>query len=87
MALDGPHPHMENITVLLLRSKENNTTELLLKGAPLKKVTEYGFKEPVRYWTPSIGISEVVQIPRFLNNEFINDFFVSSMGGVVARVI
>jgi hypothetical protein len=76
----------EHYSSTIKRSKGNNTTELLLKGAPLKKShSEYGFKEPVRYWTPSIGISEVVKIPRFLNNEFINDFFVSSMGGVVAE--
>ncbi len=76
----------EHYSSTIKRSKENNTTELLMKGAPLKKShSEFGFKEPVRYWTPSIGISEVIEVPSILNDEFVNDFFIASMGGVVAE--
>ena len=64
--------------------KEKGTYEKLIKTSPLKKShKEYGFIEPIKNWTPSIGISQVTKI----NNNFIkkanNDFFVSSLGNNV----
>ena len=50
-------------------------------SAPLHKShKDYGFIEPIYYFTPSIGVSELTKIPnKFLNtNE--NNFFVSSLG-------
>lgn len=76
----------EHYRSTIARAKQNNNLELLMKGAPLKKSHSANkFKEPTRYWTPSIGISEVVAIPKSLNSEFANDYFVSAMGGVIAE--
>ena len=51
------------------------------KKAPLyKSHKKYGFIEPIKYFTPSIGISELIKIPKKFGYEFNNDFFVSSMG-------
>ena len=49
--------------------------------APLHKSHEkYGFVEPIKYYVPSIGISEIEKIPKKFNKEFDNDFFISAMG-------
>lgn len=51
------------------------------ENAPLHKShEEYGFIEPIKHFTPSIGISEVIKIPKSFNEKFTNDFFVSSLG-------
>ena len=56
------------------------------KLAPLNKShSDYGFIEPVKYWTPSIAVSEIIKIPVEFNPLFENDFFISSMGNVVAE--
>ena len=41
---------------------------------------KYGFVEPIKYYVPSIGISEIEKIPKKFNKEFDNDFFIASMG-------
>lgn len=53
--------------------------------APLKKSHElHGFNEPIIYFTPSIAISEIINIPYQYNlNENKNNYFVSSLGNVV----
>ena len=49
--------------------------------APLHKShKDYGFVEPIKYYTPAIGISEIRKIPNAFNENFTNDFFVASMG-------
>ena len=49
--------------------------------APLyKSHKKYGFVEPIKYYVPSIGISEIEKIPKKFNKEFDNDFFIASMG-------
>jgi len=51
------------------------------KEAPLKKShKKFGFEEPIRDFTPSIAISEIIKIPKLFNEKFINDFFVAAMG-------
>ena len=51
------------------------------KEAPLHKShKDYGFVEPIKYYTPSIAISEIVKIPISFNEEFTNDFFVAALG-------
>ena len=48
--------------------------------APLHKShKEYGFIEPVKYFVPSIGISQIINISN-LNPLFKNDFLIGSMG-------
>ena len=57
--------------------------EELLKiyGAPMyKSHKDYGFIEPIKYFTPSIGISEITRIPRTFNEKFTNDFFIGALG-------
>ena len=66
------------------RAKSSGELKLLNKGAPLNKShIDYDFKEPLKYWSPSIGISEVIKIPDSYNKEFINDYLVAAMGGVI----
>ena len=51
------------------------------KEAPLHKShKEYGFIEPVKDYTPSIAISEIIKIPRIFNEKFTNDFFIGTLG-------
>ena len=51
------------------------------KEAPLyKSHKDHGFIEPIKYFVPSIAISEIIKIPKTFNEEFINDFFIGSMG-------
>tara|TARA_B100001564_G_scaffold331710_1_gene317957 strand:+ start:617 stop:2008 length:1392 start_codon:yes stop_codon:yes gene_type:complete len=39
-----------------------------------------GFIEPIKYFTPSIGISEVIKVRKNFDSEAINDYFVSALG-------
>tara|TARA_A100001234_G_C12631460_1_gene388384 strand:- start:74 stop:1573 length:1500 start_codon:yes stop_codon:yes gene_type:complete len=49
--------------------------------APLHKShSDYGFIEPIKYYTPSIAISEVIKVDNKFNSDFNNDFFVGAMG-------
>ena len=51
------------------------------KEAPLHKShKDYGFIEPIKYYTPSIAISEIIKIPITFNEKFTNDFFVGALG-------
>jgi hypothetical protein len=51
------------------------------KEAPLHKShKDYGFIEPIKYYTPSIAISEIAKIPITFNKKFTNDFFVGALG-------
>ena len=51
------------------------------KEAPLHKShKDYGFIEPIKYFTPSIAISEITKIPITFNEKFTNDFFVGALG-------
>ena len=47
-----------------------------------KSHKKYGFVEPIKYYVPSIGISEIEKIPKKFNKEFDNDFFIASMGNI-----
>ena len=52
-----------------------------MKEAPAHKSHKaYGFIEPIKYYTPSIAISEIVRIPITFNEKFTNDFFVGALG-------
>ena len=54
--------------------------------APLyKSHKKYGFVEPIKYYAPSISISEIIKIPKTFNSKFSNDFFVGSMGSFVGE--
>ena len=50
------------------------------KPALLKSHKDFGFEEPIKYYNPAIGISEIIKIPSSFNKSFINDFFVGAMG-------
>ncbi len=57
----------------------NNYPERILKEAPLNKNhKKYGFIEPIKYFDPSIGISEVKSISE--NDDF---FLIGSMGNEI----
>ena len=49
--------------------------------APLHKShLKFGFIEPIKYFTPSIAISELIKVDNKFNPKYKNDFYVSSMG-------
>ncbi len=49
--------------------------------APLyKSHSNYGFIEPIKYFVPSIGITQIVKSPKIKKNDFSHNFFFSSMG-------
>ena len=51
------------------------------KEAPLHKShKDYGFIEPIKYYTSSIAISEIVRIPITFDEKFANDFFIGALG-------
>ena len=56
------------------------TIEEKEKAPFYKSHKKYGFVEPIKYYVPSIGISEIEKIPKKFNKEFDNDFFITSMG-------
>ena len=63
-----------------------NSKEIKLKyeKAPLyKSHKKYGFIEPLKYYVPSIGITEIEKIPKKFNKDFDNDFLIASMGDKV----
>tara|TARA_Y100001960_G_scaffold313649_1_gene376906 strand:- start:3 stop:1418 length:1416 start_codon:yes stop_codon:yes gene_type:complete len=63
------------------RHKENNTYESLVKGAPLHKShKKYGFIEPLKDWTPSIGISQVIKVSYKFRKDYLNDYWIAAMG-------
>lgn len=52
-----------------------------LKNAPLNKSHQkYGFEEPIKYFVPSIGISEIVAI-----NDDETEFLIGAMGSEIAE--
>ena len=53
----------------------------LLKEAPLyKSHSQHSFEEPIKYFTPSVGISEIIKLPEDLNINLKNLYLVGSMG-------
>jgi hypothetical protein len=49
--------------------------------APLHKShKEHGYREPLKQFTPSVGISEIIKVPSTFSNNFTNDYFASTMG-------
>ncbi len=60
--------------------------KLNYEEAPLyKSHTDHGFVEPVKYFVPSIGISEIKKVSNTFNDEFVNDFFIGSMGSNISE--
>jgi len=52
------------------------------KPALLQSHKDYGFEEPIKYYKPAIGISQIIKIPSDFNKKFTNDFFVGAMGNL-----
>ena len=60
-----------------------NLKSELYKKAPLHKShKDYGFIEPIRQWTPSLGVSEVVNVKNFFNNDN-NLILLSALGDYI----
>ncbi len=58
-----------------------NHSKKILKEAPLNKShKKYGFEEPVKYFVPSIGISEIISLN---NND--NEFLLGAMGSEIVE--
>ena len=58
---------------------KKNYSKKILSEAPLKKShKKYGFNEPIKYFVPSIGISQLVSI-----SENDREFFVGAMGNQI----
>jgi hypothetical protein len=61
--------------------KETNLIDDLYKVAPLNKSHKnFGFEEPIKYFTPSIGITEILKVKN--NNSNNHKLLVSSMGWI-----
>lgn len=61
--------------------KKIGKLEELLEEAPFNKShKEFGFVEPLKYYTPSIGISEIIKIPSNSDTNLKNLFLVGAMG-------
>jgi hypothetical protein len=61
--------------------KKHPQNDINYKEAPLyKSHKEFGFIEPLKYFVPSIGITEISKIPSSYGNGFNNDYFVGAMG-------
>tara|TARA_B100001057_G_C22763856_1_gene916938 strand:- start:84 stop:1463 length:1380 start_codon:yes stop_codon:yes gene_type:complete len=71
----------EHYPYAIKTQKNKGTYEQFIKDFPLKKNhEEFGFIEPLKYFTPSIGISEIVKIPE-INETALKEFYlVGSMG-------
>ena len=68
------------------KAKSNGNLDSLIRGAPLNDShRDFNFKEPLKYWTPSIGISEVIKINNLENDKYRNDIFIAAMGGVISE--
>jgi len=56
-----------------------NLQESKYKYAPLNKShKKYGFEEPIKYFTPSIGITQILKVNNSINNDY--KLLVGSMG-------
>ena len=65
----------------IAKYKEAGKLNDLFKEAPLNKShKKYGFEEPLKYFVPSIGISEIIKVPNFAGIKSNNVFVVSAMG-------
>ena len=62
--------------------KDDKDHPLYIKAPLYKSHKKYGFKEPMKYFDPSIGISEIVMLPsKFLKNKNDNkNFLYGSLG-------
>tara|TARA_Y100000590_G_C15673000_1_gene996951 strand:+ start:89 stop:1564 length:1476 start_codon:yes stop_codon:yes gene_type:complete len=61
--------------------KEKDLNKENYKEAPLNKShSKFGFIEPIKYFVPSIGISEIKKIPLEFGSSFENDYFIGAMG-------
>lgn len=67
--------------------RDNGNLDILLKEAPLHKShSKYSFEEPLKYFTPSIGISEIIMIDDVDEITSLNNYyFVASMGDKVSE--
>lgn len=62
--------------------------EKFINVAPLHKSHEkFGFIEPIKHFTPSIGISEIIEIPRSFLNQKKRYFLLTSLSGKVGLSI
>ena len=53
--------------------------------APLyKSHKKYGFREPIRYYSPALGISQIIKISPNFNIDNGNEYFLASMGSPIA---
>lgn len=46
-----------------------------------KSHKEHGFIEPIHYFTPSIGVSQIIRVPKRFSNELKDNIFVTSLYG------
>ena len=61
--------------------KKRGELDKFLKEQPLHKShSKYSFEEPIKYYRPSIGISEIIKMPKNLNKNFKDYYLVASMG-------
>jgi len=56
------------------------------KKAPLNKSHKgFGFIEPIKYYVPTVPVSEIIYIPKGFNEKFSNDFFIAVLGHEISQ--
>ena len=61
--------------------KQIGQLDEFLKEQPLHKShSKHSLEEPIKYYKPSIGISEIIKMPKSLNKNFKDFYLVGSMG-------
>ncbi len=63
-----------------LYKRRGKLTEFLEEQPLYKSHSKYSFEEPIKFYKPSIGISEIIKLPKNLNKSFKDFYFVGSMG-------
>jgi hypothetical protein len=71
----GKHTEFE-----LKTSTERYENKLMKDISTHKSHKDFGFIEPIKYFVPSIAISEIIKIPKTFNEKFMNDFFIGALG-------
>ena len=61
-------------------NKEKNFAETYEEAPLYKSHKDHGFIEPIKYFVPSIGITDVKKATSKFSKEFQNDYFIGAMG-------
>ena len=61
-------------------TKRDDNHPLYIKAPLYKSHEKYGFVEPIKYFTPSIAISQIIKVPFKFNGAGTNQYLVGALG-------